>query len=108
METVKEKLAKLIVDSTYFINGETALDIAEYLIQNGVTIQEWVSVDERLPEKDKEYNVAIDGAVRSTHLYFDGEAWFDEYGNTYKVLYWTGLPPLPQPPRGCGDGIFYM
>ena len=64
------------------------------------TNDKWVSVDERKPEKDKEYIVVIEGAKRSTHLYFDGEAWFSEYGDVYKVLYWMELPPLPQPPKG--------
>ena len=46
---VKEKLAELLdrfVYDEWYGNG----DIAEKLISNGVTVQEWISVDDRLPE----------------------------------------------------------
>lgn len=29
---------------------ETVADIADYLIANGVTVQEWISVEDKLPE----------------------------------------------------------
>lgn len=35
-------------------DDETVEDIASYLIDNGVTVQEWIPVTERLPERDKE------------------------------------------------------
>ena len=46
---VKEKLVELLdrfVYDEWYGNG----DIAEKLISNGVTVQEWISVDDRLPE----------------------------------------------------------
>ena len=45
----KEKLVELLdrfVYDEWYGNG----DIAEKLISNGVTVQEWISVDDRLPE----------------------------------------------------------
>lgn len=47
---VREKLVKLLKTSPTR-NGYTDLeDIADHLIANGVTVQEWISVEDRLPE----------------------------------------------------------
>ena len=49
MSFVREKLVELLdrfVYDEWYGNG----DIAEKLISNGVTVQEWISVDDRLPE----------------------------------------------------------
>ena len=46
---VREKLVELLdrfVYDEWYGNG----DIAEKLISNGVTVQEWISVNDRLPE----------------------------------------------------------
>ena len=46
---VREKLVELLdrfVYDEWYGNG----DIAEKLISNGVTVQEWIPVDDRLPE----------------------------------------------------------
>ena len=46
---VREKLVELLdrfVYDEWYGNG----DIAEKLMSNGVTVQEWISVDDRLPE----------------------------------------------------------
>ena len=51
---VREKLVELLdrfVYDEWYGNG----DIAEKLISNGVTVQEWISVDDRLPEESGLY-----------------------------------------------------
>ena len=51
---VKEKLVDLLdrfVYDEWYGNG----DIAEKLISNGVTVQEWISVDDRLPDETGRY-----------------------------------------------------
>ena len=51
---VREKLVELLdrfVYDEWYGNG----DIAEKLMSNGVTVQEWISVDDRLPEKSGLY-----------------------------------------------------
>ena len=50
---VREKLVELLaefygVDPAYY--GIEAEHLADHLIANGVTVQEWISVDDRLPE----------------------------------------------------------
>ena len=51
---VKEKLVELLdrfVYDEWYGNG----DIAEKLMSNGVTVQEWISVDDRLPDETGRY-----------------------------------------------------
>ena len=45
---VREKLVELLAPTS--LNFEKAAYLADYLVKNGVTVQEWVSVDDRLPE----------------------------------------------------------
>lgn len=51
---VREKLIDLIIDAkrTDPETGSFTEYLADCLINNGVTVQEWISVDERLPEND--------------------------------------------------------
>ncbi len=94
------------------------LDLAKHLIANGVTIQKWIPVTERLPieeakayeqewcEEYPEFLVMIDRGLLPTTLYYDWEnnEWFRI--NTalkrekYKITHWM---PLPQPPKGSAD-----
>ena len=53
---VKEKLVELL-DIIIQPGQKTLGDIADHLISNGVTVQEWISVKDRLPEKDGAYLV---------------------------------------------------
>ena len=48
MMDVREKLVELIESARYW-GSNTSEEIAENLLENGVTVQEWISVDERLP-----------------------------------------------------------
>ena len=45
---VMEKLVELLAPTS--LNFEEAAYLADYLVKNGVTVQEWISVDDRLPE----------------------------------------------------------
>ena len=46
---VREKLVELIGSARYW-GSNTSKEIADHLISNGVTVQEWISVTERLPD----------------------------------------------------------
>lgn len=126
METVKEKLVKLIENGKPCPDGnpfdeEACLKcrykndkhcnmtrLVDYLVQNGVTIQEWVSVDERLPEKQHDWVLAAcklvpEGYYGVPHIaeLRNGKWWSDdgkfpliEIG--VKVTHWM---PLPAPPK---------
>ena len=119
---VREKLVELLTefygcDPMYY--DVDALAIADHLASNGVTVQEWISVDDRLPENDGSYLVTINSFGGRKHInvrWFakDGEA-VNEYelAGQENVWYyydseWGYIPidsvthwmPLPQPPKG--------
>ena len=92
---VREKLVELLQDGNnpvwgWFPNNVTMVQLADYLIANGVTLQEWISVTERLPDIGVEVIVYSedDGICVD---YYDG----DSFGY-YDVTHWM---PLPQPPK---------
>ena len=90
---VMEKLVELIESARYW-GSNTSEEIAENLIANGVTVQEWISVKDRLPEPT--YCVLVVGAYSEMAidaLGTDGE-WM---GMVEDVTHWM---PLPQPPKG--------
>ena len=55
---VREKLVELIESARYW-GSNTSEEIADHLINNGVTAQEWVSVKDRLPEPEQEVFVCV-------------------------------------------------
>lgn len=76
--------------------------IADHLIRNGVTVQEWISVKDRLPEEK------VDCIVHYKHAYCDndgywaiGMCFYDgekfQFNPSYKVTHWM---PIPNPPKG--------
>ena len=74
---------------------------ADYLLANGVTIQRWISVKERLPERKTIYLVHykhaysdVDGYWAMGTTFFDGIQF--NVGYAYKVTHWM---PLPEPPK---------
>ena len=54
---IKKKLMELLSPTSLNFEQETYL--ADYLVKNGVTVQEWISVNDRLPEQ-KEETICID------------------------------------------------
>ena len=77
-------------------------EIADHLISNGVTVQEWISVDERLPEEKVNCIVHYKHAYCDNDDYwaigicfYDGEKFQMDW--SYKVTHWM---PLPKPPKG--------
>ena len=106
---VKEKLVELLKESKLcskrfddqYSDGTIAI-IADHLIANGVTVQEWISVNDRLPEEK------VDCIVYYKHAYCDnddywaiGICFYDgekfQMDLSYKVTYWQYLP---HPPKG--------
>lgn len=80
----------------------TAPHTAEDLISNGVTVQEWISVDDRLPEEKADCIVYYQHAYCDNDGYWaigicfnDGEKF--QLGPAYKVTHWM---PMPEPPKG--------
>ena len=93
--------------------------LVEQLIANGVTVQEWISVDDRLPERDGAYLVTTNDfgnrqGVKIRWFAKDGETvdeydlagqkyvwyFYDSecgYASTKSVTHWM---PIPEPPKG--------
>ena len=96
---VREKLVELLKQIKY-VSVENAANI---LIANGVTIQEWISVDDRLPEPFVPVLVQMHGeepfpTVREGFISNDGvwqSAMFRREPG--EVTHWQ---PMPQPPKG--------
>ena len=99
---VREKLVELLdrfVYDEWYVNG----DIAEKLISNGVTVQEWISVKDRLPESGKEsVLIALRWGEVDIGWCEDGR-WRSEFVNEYEEGEVTHWMPLPNPPKGDND-----
>ena len=93
---VREKLVELL-DIIIQPGQKTLGDIADHLIANGVTVQEWISVKDRLPEKDEIVIICTDkNFIYAGELI--GDTWFlDNDSWTATVTHWM---PLPLPPKG--------
>ena len=121
---VKKKLVELIEKVSYecdegtrdlYDMREVADGIADFLIAHGVTVQEWISVKERLPQENEPEGtlcenvqvllnngkVSVGWCNRRTKLW-----WHMEYDEDYfiskdydhtPVIAWQ---PLAQPPKG--------
>ena len=99
---VREKLVELLNEAFFDYNhgkgdGYIPKNFADHLIANGVTVQEWISVEDRLPEE------TINCIVHYQHAYcdnddywaigfccYDGEKF--QLGPAYKVTHWMPLP----------------
>ena len=97
---VREKLVELIESARYWGSG-TSEEIASHLIDNGVTVQEWISVDDRPPEPGERV-LATDGGFVG-ELYINSQGQWQRYNvNNYSllmaldILWWM---PLPEPPK---------
>ena len=75
--------------------------VADYLLDSGVTVQEWISVDERLPENF----ISVLGYMTDAgefppvrECYTVGNAFFfPALGDVHPVSRWC---EMPQPPKG--------
>ena len=104
---VREKLVELLNEAFFDYNhgkgdGYIPKNFADYLINSGVTVQEWIPVKDRLPEEK------VDCIVHYKHAYCDnddywaiGICFYDgekfQIDLSYKVTHWQYLP---QPPKG--------
>ena len=96
---VREKLVELLRDVQYL--GGLEEKIADHLIENGVTVQEWISVDDRIPEEKANCIVYYQHAYCDNDGYWaigicfnDGEKF--QINPAYKVTHWMSLPKLPK------------
>ncbi len=103
---VRKKLVEIIQNSVGGCARHWAEVIADGLIANGVTVQGWISVKDRLPDVDGKYLVArAEGGRYSISVRkFRKEVpcWYTGYcghweRRTNGITHWM---PLPQQPKG--------
>ena len=86
--------------------------VADYLLDNGVTVQEWISVKDRLPD-NKEHDWVLAQVVEDNgymHIpkvmeyrqlrndwFEETYGWLSEHNGLFSVTHWMRLP---QPPKG--------
>lgn len=106
---VREKLVELFYDNNVRCDQkiEGLADDVMGIIANGVTVQEWISVDDRLPEEG-EYVLCVlkgfnyGGKIQVCKFVpadkFKDKPYFEHFRNGFpSVTHWM---PLPQPPKG--------
>ena len=97
---VREKLVELIESARYW-GSNTSEEIAENLISNGVTVQEWISVNDRLPQNFVSvlgYMTDAGEFPQVRECYTVGNAFFfPALGDVHSVSHWC---EMPQPPKG--------
>lgn len=113
-DRVKEKLVELLAESEYMSFEKKA----DHLIDNGVTVQEWINSEEMLPQfpclaldvngnsvfipdgiltiKDKHGEWCINASLAKEVRLIDGTK-IDALIWENRIAYWM---PLPQPPKG--------
>ena len=97
---VKGKMVELIESARYW-GSNTSEEIADNLLENVVTVQEWISVDERLPENF----ISVLGYMTDAgefppvrECYTVGNAFFfPALGDIHQVSHWC---EMPKPPKG--------
>ena len=120
MDNTREKLIETLGDFPLYPSimrkawmPQAVENLADHLIENGVTVQKWIPVTERLPVEESKafelelkeypmYIVMIDMAFLPATLYYDwqNDVWFDFRHDgkidEYDVTHWM---PLPEPPK---------
>lgn len=101
---VREKLVELLTEfygCDHMYSDVDALAIAQHLITHGVTVHEWISVDEKLPQNF----ISVLGYMTDEgefppvrECYTVGNAFFfPALGDVHPVSHWC---EMPQPPKG--------
>ena len=104
--TDKSTIAELLRDVETkgfwrYSNGDdghemTAEDIADYLTENGVTIQRWIPVTERLPNEAERVAVLINGSIKRVGRILSREWYVQGLRKATKgITHWMPLPETP-------------
>ena len=110
---MKEKLMAILESAEsaiYWDSRDSSFieKIADHLIANGVTVCDWIPVTQKLPTKWAEYLVMIEGAEKSTTLYYDPERnmWYEPDDGVYRVSCWMPMRPAGRERRRAHDPKF--
>ena len=116
---VREKLVELLKsvlpnfrNNMAYWDEKPIYEFADCLLANGVTVQEWISVEDKLPD-NKEYDWVLAQVVedngfmhipkvmeyrQSKNDWFEETyGWLSDHNGAFTVTHWM---PLPLPPKG--------
>ena len=122
---VREKLVELLgrcaAEESITIEPVAESRLVDFLVNHGVTVQEWINSEEMLPEfpclaidvngnsvfipdgiltiKDKHGEWCINASLAKEVRLIDGTK-MDALIWENRIAYWMPLPKLPQPPKG--------
>ena len=106
---VREKLVELLKsvlpnfrNNMAYWGEKPIYEFADCLLANGVTVQEWISVDDRLPEPWKQVLIYSlhDFCESAVYIGVSGKwrvTWNHEMLDADSVTHWM---PFPRPPKG--------
>ena len=110
MNNVREKLVELLLECDRAFDvlacynerprkSTSASLLADHLLANGVTVQEWISVSERLPEDGQSVLTYKNGICDIQTYEARKNGWVSKswFWSMATVTHWM---PLPQPPKG--------
>ena len=93
---VREKLVELLDTNCGYVDEVEVEVLADYLISNGVTVHEWISVDDRLPD-DNDRVIAFRPNEAETSAYKYCVMWGWSVKVSLKqhrgITHWMPLPP---------------
>lgn len=104
--TEREQLIDLLTD----VLGMSIAAKADHLLSNGVTLQRWIPVTERLPEANDRYlcnvkSFAFPGCFYQTILKYDKYGFLEGHIYTDDVTHWMPLPEPPKEEIGLNDTV---
>lgn len=101
---VREKLVELLRNAKAAMKSENlSCDIArnmfvvDFMMANGVTVQEWISVKDRLPTREDANETESILAINKDGRYVGRWVWDIVARWPTEFTYWM---PIPQPPKG--------
>ena len=113
---VREKLVELLKsvlpnfrNNMAYWGEKPIYEFADCLLANGVTVQEWISVDDRLPDQSGEVLVIVSGTPQKNITlncayelaeYDPYDGWIMEMWPEWEDAVVTHWMPLPEPPKG--------
>ena len=108
---VREKLIELLQNAKAAMKSENlSCDIArnmfvvDFMMSNGVTVQEWISVDDRLPENiANRVLVVCERSNGVFYAHYEKPFWINLETDKPFISTVTHWMPTPQPPKGVND-----
>ncbi len=86
---MRDRLVELLKTASYYLDEQDVLcsRIADHLIENGVVVPQWISVKDRLPEKEGQYLCV--SYYKTTNSWYINLYWFSKDLYKFNDLYFS-------------------